>query len=445
MIGTVTSHSSKLLAWYVASYKSLGTGPTAHLWQSFALNFEQQSRRCVSESQFWHEMLIVSFPKLARIFHELDERLSVSASGSDTGIHAESIAAMRSRFERAYIADFSNRMNDALDHYFSAMTTPGRLVHATSEARRFAELVAAEIEATGMEQQLGSKVVACVDAALQRIASGIPALIRADGTAFLLQQTNSSSLAHNIAAVNSLSAIVSRVTAIDAVPTAHSLTTSIRKTIYGPLRRALLDPFAVAVRHEVMVLLSRIHRFKVDRASPSVVESDDGAESSAYMLEVDARLAFFRDEVLGRLELKEWRSAWCVTILTRALQLSTDILLIFLLHASLLRISEESDRLQLTTDMTKLELCISQVLSQGSRLSESQLTLADCGAAYNALRQFRYVFSADQVHALFAARFSRAEEYWEHAQIARNGAYCCNISFDPAQQRASVHDKAWIC
>lgn len=363
--------------------KILGVEPVQHLWKSFALNFEQQSLQCMAETPLWREILVSSFPRLARIFHELDERLSVSAIDADASVQAVPLTDLRSRLESAYLQDLTKRLSDMMGHLFSAFVTPGKFILGNSEARRFAIVATGEIEAASSDQPLLTKVLACVGSAVQRIGSNIPSLVRSDGTAFLLQHTTSNSLAQNVVVINSMSVIIAQIASVASIPGVNALVLSTKKSILEPLRRILLDPFAVAIRREVMILIARIHRFKLDRASATVLAAqNDEAEASAYILELDAQLAFFRDEVLAKLQLKEWRSAW-------ALQVSIHALHVFVLHGSLLRISEESDRLQITTDMTKLELCVSQVLAEGSKLNEAQMTLADCGPAYRALRKFR--------------------------------------------------------
>ena len=64
----------------------------------------------------------------------------------------------------------------------------------------------------------------------------------------------------------------------------------------------------------------------------------------------------------------------------------------FALHASLIRVLQESEKLQLTTDMTALELGLAQLLSEASRTQRGRVvSLTDCGEAFSAVRGFRYV------------------------------------------------------
>lgn len=79
-----------------------------------------------------------------------------------------------------------------------------------------------------------------------------------------------------------------------------------------------------------------------------------------------------------------------MTNLHRAVDLASNILTTFIMHASLLRLSANVDKLQIVSDMTALELTLSQFLSDISRLSNCKLlTLHDCGVPFQVVRSFR--------------------------------------------------------
>lgn len=78
------------------------------------------------------------------------------------------------------------------------------------------------------------------------------------------------------------------------------------------------------------------------------------------------------------------------TNLYRALDVTSNILTTFTMHASLLRVSANFHKLQIVSDMTALELTLSQFLSDISRISNCKsLTLHDCGVPFQVVRSFR--------------------------------------------------------
>ena len=79
------------------------------------------------------------------------------------------------------------------------------------------------------------------------------------------------------------------------------------------------------------------------------------------------------------------------TVLTsRASDLAALALSTFIIHATLLRLPSDSDKLQIVTDMTTLELALSQLLSDASRQSKHKpVSLHDCGVPFQTVRSFR--------------------------------------------------------
>lgn len=74
----------------------------------------------------------------------------------------------------------------------------------------------------------------------------------------------------------------------------------------------------------------------------------------------------------------------------RATDLAGHLLKTFVLHVSLIRFLQESEKLQLTSDMTILELSLSQLLHDVSDSRKGRaLSLEDCGEAFSAIRGFR--------------------------------------------------------
>ena len=79
-----------------------------------------------------------------------------------------------------------------------------------------------------------------------------------------------------------------------------------------------------------------------------------------------------------------------LTHMCRTLDVASNILTTFVMHASLLRLSASFDRHQIISDMTALELTLSQFLSDTSRLlSCKSLTLHDCDVPFQVARSFR--------------------------------------------------------
>ena len=81
--------------------------------------------------------------------------------------------------------------------------------------------------------------------------------------------------------------------------------------IQSALAVNVLDPWLESVKRDLYLTLSRIHRFKVDRASTEVTANIDEAEASAYMLEFRARISVVQEEVLSRLQVGQQGVQWC--------------------------------------------------------------------------------------------------------------------------------------
>ena len=83
-------------------------------------------------------------------------------------------------------------------------------------------------------------------------------------------------------------------------------------------------------------------------------------------------------------------SYFILTHMCRALDLASSTITTFVMHASLLRLSANFNKHQIISDMTALELTLSQFLSETSRLlSCKSLTLHDCDVPFQAARSFR--------------------------------------------------------
>ncbi|WFD32388.1 hypothetical protein MSPP1_003434 [Malassezia sp. CBS 17886] len=353
--------------------------PTELLWTAFAREFTAVCAENIQESGFWRHLLVLSFPRLRALFHELFARLALltERSGCLASYAPAPVVEMLATFESQYLASVEQRLIHA-QRDLCAVLAKGK--PGTQEAARLAEIMETELQANSADPAHATVQELCgtvVEALLRQVMC----LIRHDDGAFSLQHAQATAAqlqnAHIASALNTLRSGLLRMEreGLGALLAEKAVQTVLYTHIHAPL--------VTSVKREMATVLARIYRFKVERATVTTSADTGDADTSAYMLELCARLAFLRTQFFGRY-------AGGVESGQSALDVARHVLTVFVAHASLIRLDHESEKLQLVSDMTALELSLSQLLYEvGHSGAGNALTLTDCGDAFVAIRGFR--------------------------------------------------------
>lgn len=373
-------------------HQNLQCAPTKLLWKSFSHNFGMLVNECVHESDFWRFVLVYSYPRLRQIFQELFSRISLLTDRTSANIAQvtvpEPVVEMLAHQEKTYLGTVSHNLTEARQAIRAAFATSGNAAKGLLQARGFIATIVTELKACASDDRLEEKVIQMVSHALETLIQQVPSLVYKEENAYSLQGTQSSGQqSHNTAMASTLVVLRKGLSSIRKMDSPHlkKIGGEWEQQFSQVLRSQMLTPLAISVKREIATVLSRTHRFKLDK--PQIAVSADSAESdtSAYMLELCARLAFLRTHILSQYhstaELEEL-----------VLDLARYAMQTFMLHVSLIRLHQEAEKLQMVSDMTTLELSLLHLLTCIRRVSgENALSLDDCGPIFHAVRHFRTV------------------------------------------------------
>ena len=210
-----------------------------------------------------------------------------------------------------------------------------------------------DLEECGFDRVLSSDIASIGTNLFKTLLSQIPSMTRKDENAFLLTvHQPTSSQAINICVGRTLKQLHAHLSHIESTdfPKIRELASAWRKSVLNVIRTNLLDPLLVSARYNLATVLARIHRFRFDK-SHNINSDAMGADTSAYMMEFCGRMSFLRTKLLPFYVVPEDELHW-------ASELASFALCTFLLHATLLRLPSDAEKLQLVTDMTTLELSL---------------------------------------------------------------------------------------
>lgn len=368
--------------------RQLTCSPTDLLWTAFCSNFDALCSESIQESEFWKFMFVSSFPKLLHIFYELVSRVAMltDQSSETRGEIPEPIRIFLKNRSQTYLKSVSERWDEGCQRVQMAMTLGSRNPqHYNADVQRFVQMLLTDLEECGFDRVLSSDIASMGTNLFKTLLSQIPSMTRKDENAFLLtvhQPTSSQTI--NISVGRTLKQLHAHLSHIESTdfPKIRELASAWRKSVLNVIRTNLLDPLLVSARYNLATVLTRIHRFRFNKAHN--MNSDAmGADTSAYMMEFCGRMTFLRTKLLPFYVVPEDELHW-------ASELASFALCTFLLHATLLRLPSDAEKLQLVTDMTTLELSLSQFLSDVSRSTNNRpLSLHDCDASFHAVRSFR--------------------------------------------------------
>ena len=295
--------------------RNLGDEPTHLLWSLFARNFETFSNQCMEDSPFWRHVFTASYPKLLRIFHELFARISDSAHEAvPESTRPRSISSMLASYERAYLEALTNKANEGVQRLRAALSSGNGATQGIAEARTMGGLIAAELDASCFDSRLVENVAGVCAIEVRELLTQSLSLVRREESVFSLQHRRmSAGQLQNIRVANALHVLSASLSSTQMLENERmrAVCRTWQEGIQSALAVNVLDPWLESVKRDLYLTLSRIHRFKVDRASTEVTANIDEAEASAYMLEFRARISVVQEEVLSRLQVGQQGVQWC--------------------------------------------------------------------------------------------------------------------------------------
>ncbi|KAL7424738.1 hypothetical protein Q5752_000422 [Cryptotrichosporon argae] len=368
--------------------KTLDEKPSFTFWTTLAKGFEAQSKDI--KSQWLQQTLSTGYPRLLRLFHDFFAKIAVHTDTVYTLEHQspETVLVLRSiaPFETLYLTRSTARMSDAaalaMQSYLAARGNPP----GASEGVAIARVVTNELDSARFDPLLVRNVARNAAKVLDGFAGRIDGALVKDFTATSLigpqatpaQQVNAQLVSCLYQARLNLSYVEPQFGAKVAETIAPSVAAF--ETAY--LRTT--DALDTAIRREMTAILARIHR--VDFGKP--VDPMAAGGSSPYMQDLTDKLAFLRNEVLGRMSLGEMMKEWVI-------KLAKHVIRTFLVHASIARPLGESGRLKLTGNMTELEMALQNFVATGQVAGQKGgVKLDRIGDEYLALRSFRQLLFA---------------------------------------------------
>ncbi|KAF9047312.1 Golgi transport complex subunit 5-domain-containing protein [Panaeolus papilionaceus] len=363
--------------------KVLENTPTATFWTSLSRSLQKHFQDSSKASSFLQQTLVNGYPKLVRLFHEFFAKISVHTDTiySDASQSPETILLFRSlsTLESQYLAKTSNKINDAVGQAFSASS---RSPPGTNEGMNVARIIVNELDAARFDPLLVRAVAKSSAIALDGILSRLEPLIATDRTAYSLiggsalpQQIGNASLA------NFMYQLWVRLSKLDEE---HSMTVVgiIQPSVQHIFRvlESVMNPLSSAIRREIGAIILKLHR--IDFSKPMDANAGMGG-TSLYIKELTDKMAFIKNEIVGRYSLGDYGRNWVIAIVQH-------IIRSFVLHISIVCPLGESGKLQMASDMTGLEFALSSFLAESQNKRGG--SLESIGKEYRALRAMRPLF-----------------------------------------------------
>ncbi|KAI0267074.1 Golgi transport complex subunit 5-domain-containing protein [Gloeopeniophorella convolvens] len=337
--------------------KVLESKPSTTFWAALGRSLEKQTREAAKNSTFLQQTLSSGYPKLLRLFHEFFSKIAVQTDTVYTQDRQspETVLVLRalSSFEALYLSRTSNKMNESVGQAFQG---GARSPPSATEGANIARTIANELDAAKFDPLLVRSVARSAKASLDMLLVRADGLVVRDRTATLLtgptatpQQVQNTSLASFLYHCGTRLRTLGEEHSSDVYAVLKPSVTDMIETYSH-----IVDPLLDAIKTETSAIISKLHREPARSADPLF----DMGGSSAYVKELNEKLAFAKTEILGRLQVEDVARDWLLDIVRHVLRT-------FVLHVSIVKPLDEARSLQLTGDMTELEFSLGSFLAEG--------------------------------------------------------------------------------
>lgn len=377
----IPQSSEKLIT---AVQMKLGHRPTHILVNSFVQHLNTALNERISESEFWHYICVTCYPKLAEIFYDLLSRLSFNKDESDP-LRTGDIAKILEHRDKEYRLEIFTLWEKISQAICENIVDSAKGSQCVDDINRLFKSIRGELSACASIPTLFEKTFVITEQVLDSLLTQLTKLISHEESAFSLTNTRPTyqqQVNANVAdTLNAFYESVSKLNQFEETRVQEKVRTW-RTNVSEVVVSKLVSPLASSVKSEMRTVLARIHRFKIDK--PLNMETNGpSTDPSAYMLEFTARLAFLQKNLLHHISFVQ-------DTLLYVQDLASFALIIFVLHATLIRLTKDQDKLQLVADMTALELSLTQLLATAARTANIKpVSLTSCGVSFQSIRALR--------------------------------------------------------
>ncbi|KAI9141498.1 hypothetical protein BKA69DRAFT_1124811 [Paraphysoderma sedebokerense] len=330
--------------------KDRETGLLQEFWQTLSISLEYVIFDVSKTSPVLHNLLINNYPRLLRLVHEFFSRISVVSGTvhiSDKTSSPESVLLLRSiiPLESSYVSKSLARLYDPVNLAFSS--SGSRCAPSRNDMAGIVRVISSELELIKFDKPLFSKIAKNVMKSLRLYAQRTESMVAIDSTAYaIMDGPSSSSQSLNIDLLNSIYLLTENVGKIVSEYDAGMVNGIV--DIVQDLKQLLVGifgPLLQNIQKELELTILKIHR-------------ED---------------------------------------FTRTQLIATRVLTLFVRHASVIRLSNETVKLRLTNDMAQVEFLVNQFLME-FKSSLGELS----GGAYKMIKAFRQLLFAD-LHSITLA------------------------------------------
>lgn len=401
--------------------------PTDLLWMSFARNFRMIVHECIEESDFWRFIVTSTYPHLLAIFKELFARIALLTDESSvpTGYEdwPKSVLSLLGELEQSYLRTVTQELGERRQFVHTLLSSPSSAADTPALTHALMRIVTTESSACATDERLASRVAETLSSAINAMFVDLSTQISRDDLAYTLQKPQPPrQQLQNAAVMAVLIAFLQDLRAHSDSLHAHVSEQALEweRTASRILHQDLMDPLCRSVQAELVSVLARMSRFKLEKARAAPGAHPNKAPVSTYMLELHARLTSLRNGVLNRITVLD-------EVKTAVKDLVQFVLRAFLLFVTLIRLHEEDEKVQIVRDISMLETSLQQLLSCISTPNETTYTLEDCGGAFTFLQNFRNIMflPSDKLHnpAVAMQAFAMPLFLWAQHLFSRSATF----------------------
>ncbi|QRW11451.1 conserved oligomeric Golgi complex subunit 5 [Ceratobasidium sp. AG-Ba] len=363
---------------------NLESKPTTTFWAALARSLDKHSKDAAKASTFLQQTLSTGYPRFLRLFHDLFAKIAVHTDTIYTASQQspETVIVLRavSSFEALYLSRSTARLNEVI------ATAVRQQPPGAPEGLAISRTIVNELDSARFDPLLVKSVAKNVGAAIDMLVGRAEGLIVKDRSATsLVGPLGTAQQALNAQLFTMLHTCYVRLDKLEG-EFHESVTVQLKSAIKKLQRQceSISEPLLAAIRRDLGLVLSRIHRVDFSRSLEGGAMVSGGA--SGYMKEVSAKLMFLRNEIFSKFSVTDVVQDWTSGVARNAIRT-------FVLNASIIKPLGEAGKLQLTSDMTELEFSLGSFVADSGR--RKSLSLDALGDDYRVLRALRPLLFLD--------------------------------------------------
>ncbi|QRV96696.1 conserved oligomeric Golgi complex subunit 5 [Ceratobasidium sp. AG-Ba] len=362
----------------------LESKPTTTFWAALARSLDKHSKDAAKASTFLQQTLSTGYPRFLRLFHDLFAKIAVHTDTIYTASQQspETVIVLRavSSFEALYLSRSTARLNEVI------ATAVRQQPPGAPEGLAISRTIVNELDSARFDPLLVKSVAKNVGTAIDMLVGRAEGLIVKDRSATsLVGPLGTAQQALNAQLFTMLHTCYVRLDKLEG-EFHESVTVQLKSAIKKLQRQceSISEPLLAAIRRDLGLVLSRIHRVDFSRSLEGGAMVSGGA--SGYMKEVSAKLMFLRNEIFSKFSVTDVVQDWTSGVARNAIRT-------FVLNASIIKPLGEAGKLQLTSDMTELEFSLGSFVADSGR--RKSLSLDALGDDYRVLRALRPLLFLD--------------------------------------------------